>query len=113
MLTRLSKDRSYQVRCAVVENISTPTETLKSLCRDKENMVRIAVAENPNTPSDVLDIMARDSSNLQMNPSIYWYIALNPNVTLNTLKYIFDFLSCNNEDYLANRVSYEISKRQN
>jgi len=60
-LILLSKDSNSDVRCAVAENINTPTATLKDLSKDSDWCVRRAVAENINTPTATLKDLSKDS----------------------------------------------------
>lgn len=62
ILSRLSEDRTHNVRYRVAENPRTPADVLARLAKDSHSDIRIAVAENPSTPADLLTMLASDHS---------------------------------------------------
>ena len=54
ILTILSKDKNWYVRCDTANNPNTPIEILTKLSKDKDWWVRCRVASNLNTPKKVL-----------------------------------------------------------
>ena len=52
ILTILSTDESWGIRCRVADNSNTPIEILTKLLGDEDYYVRYLIAENPNTPTD-------------------------------------------------------------
>ena len=62
ILTILSTDEYWLVRCRVAENPNTPKEVLTILSADKDYGVRCSVAKNPNTPKEALTKLSTDKS---------------------------------------------------
>jgi pentose-5-phosphate-3-epimerase len=61
VLSALSKDDHWGVRCGVAQNINTPTDVLSALSKDDHWGVRHGVVKNPNTPTAVLITLSEDS----------------------------------------------------
>ena len=59
-LSVLAEDEDVEVRQAVAENPSTPTEILSKLATDKIWYVRENVAGNHNTSQEILSMLAND-----------------------------------------------------
>ena len=60
-LIELSKDKDWNARYAVAENINTPIAVLIELSKDNSWNVRAAVAKNINTPIAVLIELSKDN----------------------------------------------------
>ena len=61
VLTILSKDEGWYVRCRVASNLNTPKEVLKKLSTDESSNVRYWVVNNHNTPKEVLKKLSKDN----------------------------------------------------
>ena len=53
ILTLLSKDENWYVKCCVAENLNTPTNILAKLSTDENRVVRYYVVCNPNTSKEI------------------------------------------------------------
>ena len=63
ILTILSIDKHWYVRCWVASHSNTSKEALTKLSTDKDSGVRYWVAENHNTPKETLKKLSIDDEN--------------------------------------------------
>ena len=61
ILLNLSKDKDFAVKSSVVDNISSTTEVLLVLSKDKDHAIRYSVAQNTSLP-EVLAALSRDEN---------------------------------------------------
>ena len=61
ILSKLSVNKSQDVRKAIAKNPNTPPDVLTKLSNDMPD-IRTKVAENPNTPRDILVKLCKDPS---------------------------------------------------
>ena len=61
ILTALSKNKNYWIRCGVACNPNTPIKVLTKLSNDKDRNVRIWVTRNPYTPIKILEKLSNDT----------------------------------------------------
>ena len=88
------KNMSYNERCELAENPSTPVDVLRELAKDEDWQVRWEVSENPSTPIDALQDLATDEE-----VTIRTAVAKNPKVSSKILIILFEYEKSFNDPY--------------
>jgi len=84
ILTTLSKEKDWDIKCNVAGNPNAPVEALTTLSNDKNWTVRSYVANNPSIPIEVITKLSKDKK---------WYVrrclAENPSTPADIVKVLF------------------------
>jgi len=74
ILTILSTNEYWYVRCQVAGNLNTPVKILVALSKDVHHAsVRIYVRENPNTPKEIIEKLLKDARQKDHENGYYDY----------------------------------------